>query len=154
TVQWMDASSNEGGFRIERSLDGNTFAPVGGDRPAAPGTGSTVSFIDTGLSPGTKYFYRVWAFNAGAESAHSGPANGTTLPPPPAAPTILNATVVSSSEIDVAFRDNSTNETSFRLDRSTDGGATFPNSSSLQSSQGASQTITAPDNGLSPNTTY
>src|SRR5207248_68837 len=40
---------------------------------------------------------------------------------PPAAPSLLSGSVVSSSEIDLAWTDNSFNETGFELERSTDG---------------------------------
>jgi hypothetical protein len=47
---------------------------------------------------------------------NSGPA-----PTVPAAPTGLSATAVSSSQINLAWTDNASNETGFRIERSTDG---------------------------------
>jgi len=44
---------------------------------------------------------------------------------PPAAPTTLSATAVSSAQINLAWVDNSNNETGFRIERSADGGVTF-----------------------------
>ena len=56
-LSWTDTTSDESGFRVERSPDGVTFAPVGADLAAG-----TTNFKDTGLSPNTTYTYRVSAF--------------------------------------------------------------------------------------------
>src|SRR5205085_2032344 len=55
---------------------------------------------------------------------YSNTATATTAAPPPqppAAPDGLTAAAASSSAIDLAWNDNSTNETGFTLERSTDG---------------------------------
>ena len=44
---------------------------------------------------------------------------------PPASPTNLTATVMSSRRIDLTWADNSSNETTFRIERSTDAGSTW-----------------------------
>jgi len=51
------------------------------------------------------------------------PISGGPAPTPPAAPTSLTASVVSSSGIDLAWRDNSGDETSFKLERRAGSGA-------------------------------
>ena len=43
----------------------------------------------------------------------------------PAAPSALTATVVSNYQINLAWTDNSTNESGFKIERSADGGATW-----------------------------
>lgn len=66
-LAWTDTSATETGFTIERSLDGSAWAPVQ-TTPA-----DTTAWLDTSLSSGTVYHYRVSAFNDGG-SATSGTA--------------------------------------------------------------------------------
>lgn len=74
-VSWNDASSNEDGFDIERSLDGTNFS-------AHASVGANVtSFTDSGLSQSTTYWYRVRAFNTAGSSSWNGPASDTTFAP-------------------------------------------------------------------------
>ena len=61
TLSWTDNSSNETGFRVERSSDGTTFTVVAVLGPNV--TGHT----DQGLLPFTAYLYRVFAFDASGE---------------------------------------------------------------------------------------
>jgi Matrixin len=64
-VNWVDASTNESGFRVERSSDGVTFTQVGQ-------TGaSVVAFQDRTTTGGKTYWYRVRAYNSGGTSATS-----------------------------------------------------------------------------------
>ena len=71
-----------------------------------------------------------------------------TPPAPPAAPSSLTATAVSSSQINLAWMDNAANEEGFKIERSTDG----MNFSPLVT-VGANVTGYS-DTGLSPSTTY
>jgi predicted secreted protein len=48
--------------------------------------------------------------------------NGSTPPTPPAAPSNLTATAVSSSQINLAWADNATDETGFKIERCTGAG--------------------------------
>src|SRR5207237_846961 len=77
------------------------------------------TYSSTGLTAATLYYFRVLATNTGGSSAASNTASGTTLPLAPAAPSGLTATVASSSTINLAWTDNSTNETGFTIQRST-----------------------------------
>jgi hypothetical protein len=74
------------------------------------------SFTDTGLTNGTTYFYQVSAINAGGESGRSLEVFGTPQGLPPNAPTNLSATPVSPTQIDLAWTDNSNNETGFVIE--------------------------------------
>ncbi|MDQ3928487.1 MAG: fibronectin type III domain-containing protein, partial [Chloroflexota bacterium] len=114
-LSWTDNASNEDSYTVERSLDGTTGWTVLTGTLAA----NTNSYADTSVNPATKYYYRVKASNAGGDSAYSNTASTTTPDVAPAAPSGLTATAVSSSRIDLRWTDNSTNEDSFVLERST-----------------------------------
>ena len=118
-LSWTDSASNESGFRIERSPDGTAFAEI-----ATVGANVT-SYANTGLTAATQYWYRVRAYNGTGTSSYAGPTSATTLAPAvsPAAPTNLMATATSSSQINLSWTDNASNESGFRIERSPDGTA-------------------------------
>ena len=69
TLNWTDNSSNETGFKIERSTDGVNFSQI-------TTTGANVtSYKNVGLTGGTTYYYRVRATNATGDSAYSNTAS-------------------------------------------------------------------------------
>ncbi len=114
-LSWADNSSNEDGFAVERSTDGTTFAPL------ATVAANATTYTDTGLTAATTYTYRVRATSSGGNSGYSNTAAATTqaagggeLP----APTGLSANVVSSTRIDLAWTDNATSETGYRVEQS------------------------------------
>jgi uncharacterized protein (TIGR02145 family) len=114
TISWTDNSGNETGFKIERSPNGTS----GWTEIASVGPGVT-NFQNTGLTPSTPYFYRVWAYNSAGNSDYSNTANATTKlnVPIPTAPTDLQADVVSIAEIFLSWTDNSSNEKGFIIER-------------------------------------
>lgn len=75
TLTWVDNSTNEDGFRIERATVAGSgpgpFSQVG--QVAA----NVLSFVDQPLVAGTSYCWRVIAFNAAGASAPSPQACGT-----------------------------------------------------------------------------
>ena len=73
-LTWSDNSSNEDGFKIERSTNGTSFVQIAT-------VGSNVrSYTNTGLASATRYWYRVRAFNASVDSAFSNTATARTKP--------------------------------------------------------------------------
>jgi hypothetical protein len=98
----------------------------------------------------TTYYYRVLASNSVGNSGYSNIATATTnaAATVPATPSGLVATAASSSQINLAWVDNSTNETSYRVERSTDG-TSFTTVATL----GANVTTYA-NTGLVASTTY
>jgi hypothetical protein len=64
-LAWTDNTGNETGFRIERSLDGRTWAQAG-----TVGANVT-SFTAAGLAANTTYYFRVVAINAAGASPPS-----------------------------------------------------------------------------------
>jgi len=75
-ISWTDNSETENGFRIERAPDvagaPGTFATVG--TTAA----NVTQFLDTGLTDGTKYYYRVTALSLAGPSAATATVSATT----------------------------------------------------------------------------
>jgi putative Ig domain-containing protein/fibronectin type III domain protein len=146
---WTETSSNVDGFKIERCQGAGctNFAQIAQTGP------STTSFVDSGLASGTTYSYRVRAFNSGGNSAYSNTASATTttqLPSPPAAPTNLTATAGSSSQINLGWVDNSTNEDGFYIERCQGAGcANF-----VQIAQTGPKNTGFIDSGLAGGTTY
>ncbi len=116
-VTWEDDSSNELGFKVEHSLDGNSFSEISVE---AQNTESTTL---SGLAAGTTHYFRVAAYNAQGNSSYTAIVNATTAPGAglPAAPSNLSASTVSDSQIDLSWTDNSSDEDSFIIERSLDG---------------------------------
>ena len=111
-LNWADNSTNETGFRIERSNDGTNFA-------ALTTVGANVNgYSDTGIAPATTYYYRVAAFNNNGDSGFSNVASATTVSVPPAAPTNLTAAAVAPAQINLSWSDNAGNETGYKVERS------------------------------------
>ena len=117
-LKWLDNSDNETGFEIERGLDGVNFEKI-----AEVGAGVVV-YSDKGLSASTKYGYRVRAKNTAGVSGYSVPKEAVTSAVPvvvPKSPSDLSLTVVSNSQIDLKWVDNSDNEVVFEIERGLDG---------------------------------
>ena len=143
-LAWTDNATNETGYRVERSPDGTTNWTA-----VATLAANATSYSDTGLTANTTYYYRVFAFNTGGDSAPSNTANATTLPNPPAAPSNLSATAVSQSVIDLAWTDNATSETGYRVERSPDGTTNWTTVATLDPNA-----TSYSDTGLTASTTY
>ncbi len=112
-VTWVDNSDNEDGFRVERSLD----QTVGFTEIAATGPDETM-IDDNGLNADTTYYYRLSAFNTAGDSDYSNVASATTdaaATSPPAAPTNLQGSPLSSSTIRLTWTDNATNEANYAV---------------------------------------
>ena len=75
SLAWRDNSTNEINFLIERSTDNVTFTLL------AAVTAGLTNLTDSGLLPGTTYFYRLRAGNAGGFSSYTAVTNATTTVP-------------------------------------------------------------------------
>ncbi len=144
-LSWTAASVNHTGFKLERS----THRDSGFTQIASP---TATSYLDSNLTAGTAYYYRVRAFNAAGESAASSVADATTqaqapTPVPPSAPTGLTATARSATSVELSWTAASANHAGFKLERSTSRDSGF--------TQIASPTATSHlDNNLSAGTAY
>lgn len=65
TLTWQDNSDDELGFKVERSADGVNFSEIASVGP------DVKTYADTSVTPGTKYTYRVAAYNAIGNSPYS-----------------------------------------------------------------------------------
>lgn len=112
-LRWLDNSSNEGGFIVERGLTSNAVTEVA--RTAA----GVAAYEDRNLSDNTTYLYRVRAYNGAGSSSPSNVVEAHTLigGTAPNAPSNISARADSVSAVTVSWRDNSTNETGFYLER-------------------------------------
>lgn len=140
TVGWTNNSNGASGFKIEQSLDGTTFTQIG--------TSFGTTFQGTGPFNGSAtYYFRVKAYNSSGDSTASA-AGTTTTAGYPNAPSGLTLSVVSSSQINLTWTDNSNNETGFKVERSTDGNTWTPVTTTATNAGGYN------DTGLSQGTNY
>ena len=91
----------------------------------------------------------ITVFNGAPGGGTSSPANYSILPPPPAAPANLTATAISSSQINLAWTDNSNNETAFIIQRKAGASGTYSTIAIV-----ASNVTTYLDLGPATGTTY
>ena len=146
-ITWNDNSSNESGFEVWRSIAGSA-----GKYSLLTNVGPNVeSDVDSGLDPGTQYCYKVKALGSGItpDSPLSGSDCATTAAPV-TAPSNLAASATSSTAIVLTWTDNSSNESSFEIWRSTTGGS---GTYTLRKTAAANAESTN-DTGLTPGTQY
>jgi hypothetical protein len=118
-VTFTDNATNESGFVLDRALDaGFTSGLSSFNLGVNAGTG-LVTFVDTGLTPNTQYFYRARAVSGPTASANTGPASATTFPVP-SIPTSLLVSALSSTQVGLSWSLGAFN-TATRIERSTDG---------------------------------
>lgn len=149
-LAWTDNANNETGYSVERCAGATctNFVAI-----ASLAANATAYQNNTGLSPSTTYRYQVRATNGAGPSGYSNIAAATTqaAATTPAAPTGLGATTVSSSQINLNWTDNATNETGYLVERCA--GATCTNFVQI-ASLGANTTSYQNNSGLSASTTY
>jgi hypothetical protein len=111
-LSWTNNATTQTGFHIDRATSSDFTQNLATQTAAAGAT----AFSDSGLTPGTTYFYRVRAFNASGDSANSNTASATTLTLP-AAPTNFHPTLVTTTGVDLEWVNNAANATSVKVFR-------------------------------------
>jgi titin len=79
---WQDNSNDETGFKIERKIGSGSYSQI------ATVVAGVTSYSNTSLRASTAYSYRVRTYKGTLNSDYCEESSATTLPPPPAAPTL------------------------------------------------------------------
>jgi len=113
TLTWVDNSTNETGFVLERQLNGGAFAAL------APIAANTTQAIDTTVVRSTvpnTYTYRLKAVNGTASSAFTTPACITFDPnlTAPTAPSGFSVSSIDSTTLRLSW-DDTTNEANYEV---------------------------------------
>jgi hypothetical protein len=87
SFSWTNNASNADGYQIIRSVNGGTYSFLAMLPPQNSGVPNTMTFTDTGLTPGTNYSYHIEAYNLAGYSDFAGINTNTR----PVAPTNLQA---------------------------------------------------------------
>jgi len=123
-LTWTDNSSVEDGVEVQRAAQGEAWAVIA-TLPA-----NATGYHDASLSPDVMYTYFVRAQRDGGTSGASNTVQALVVTAPPAAPGPVDALPYGSNAVAVYWSANSSNETGYRIERSTDGGATWSDAGS------------------------
>ena len=138
-LSWTNNATNATGIKLERStISGGPWSEI-----TSLGATSTSYQNNSGLSAGTTYYYRVYAYNAAGDSEYA-TAGTITFP---AAPTGLLASAASSSQINLSWS-GVTGATGYQVERAPNSSGTW----TVLNSSNAGTTYSS--TGLSANTTY
>jgi len=143
-LAWTDNASDEEGFKIYRTTGATSvYSEV------ATVSADLTTYSDPGLPGGVTYYYRVRAYHAGGLSSYSNEVSATTSTAPPATPSSLAATAVSSGQINLTWIDNANNESGFKLERKLGAGGTYAEIASV-----GANLASYSNTGLAASTTY
>lgn len=156
TLEWTDNNDGEEGYDVYRA---ESTGPPGGQPSFGPfelvelALENATTFTDFGLKSNTTYSYRIVAvsFDSNLNSTPSDTVIISTLSNAPIAPSALNALALNQTEIQLEWRDNSTNETGFDIFRRKKGEAMF---SKITTTALAANTEFYIDQGLDTKTEY
>ncbi len=156
-LSWTAPVNNGGrvieGYTIQKSPDGRTVGLNAWWRDVVAHTGnSDTTYTETGLSPGTTRYYRVFALNSVAPSSESSNVATATTPTTdgtPSPPRNLKATAIGKTQIDLSWDppgdEGDSAVTGYKIEVSEDEGTDLV----------ASQTATTYEHtGLTPETIY
>jgi uncharacterized protein (TIGR03437 family) len=141
-LSWTSTATGIILFSAERRTTTGTYSQI--SQPAATST----SFDDSGLTGSTTYLYRMRVETSAGYSPYSNEVTVTTLQALPAAPTNLQATAISSSQVNLTWTNNAPDATGIRVESQPAGSASFTDI-------GAAATLTSAGiTNLQPNTAY
>jgi fibronectin type 3 domain-containing protein len=106
-LTWVDRSNNERDFLLERQVGSGAFVPLN----VLPI--NSTSYTDRQVLVDTRYTYRLRSRNAAGVSPYSNSATAQTL----ATPTTLQATLLSSTQVGLRWKDASTLEAAYVVER-------------------------------------
>jgi hypothetical protein len=148
SLTWNDTATNATAYVVERSTAGGPWTSLNSSLPP-----DATSYVDTTATPLTSYAYRVYATNLGGSSNYAGPASVTTPDDVPLGPTTLTATrsgAPKSQRVTLSWKDTSTNEAGFAVQRATNSSFT----SNLKTTTLPANTTTTVDSTVQRSTTY
>ena len=131
-ISWNNVAGNSG-YKLERSADGSTWSPVGGDLPA-----DTTVYHDTGLTAGGVYYYRLSTVSGAGVSLVSNVQIAPVLNPPSG---------ITAAKIDLSWP-TVAGITGYKLERSTD------NAIWTQIAAPSASTTSYPDTAVAPGILY
>jgi predicted phage tail protein len=142
-LAWTNTAANATAVLVEQSPNNTTFTQI------ASVAGTATTYTATGLTQGSTYYFRVRAQNASGNSGYSNTASTVAgIPAAPSGVAAGDSEISPSTQVNVYWTDNSTNETGFLVFRSLDA-VTFTQIATV----GAGVTE-YDDPGRTPNTYY
>tara|TARA_Y100000361_G_scaffold87458_1_gene77702 strand:+ start:7751 stop:9679 length:1929 start_codon:yes stop_codon:yes gene_type:complete len=136
-LSWSSGGDTDS-YQISRSTSsGSGFSQI------ATGV-TTTSYNDTGLSAGTRYYYKIRAVNTEGNSAYTSEVSRFTLPNQVSG---LSASAVSNTQINLSWNNPTGTEAGYKIERSTSSGSGY---SQIATTTSTSYSAT----GLTLNTTY
>lgn len=141
SLNWVDNSTREDGFKLERKDGSGGVFNMIANFPA-----NAVSYTDTGLVEGQSYFYKIKSFNSFGDSEYS-KMKGVTIPLN--APSNFTAVGIVNNAIRLRWSDNSLQETGFMIERRDQNSSSFILVASV-----ISNTVEYLDYAIVPNQAY
>ncbi len=141
TLNWTDNSNNETGFRIERVTDPGIYTQI------ATVAAITATYVDTSVSSGHSYLYRVCSYNALGNSPYTNEVYVAAWDS--VAPANLTVVAYSATRLDLSWSYTGTESYNTVIERKTGTDGTW--STIYTTALGA---LKYSDTGLMPNTRY
>jgi hypothetical protein len=140
------AAAGAAGYKLERKLTaGGSYSQIGAS--------NSPNFDDTGLTPGSTYYYRVRATNAVGDGAYSAEIPIVT-PSLPATPNGQQITGVTTTSISFSWTNNANNADGYQILRQVGGNGFVLLATIPPQNQDVPGVMTYTDSGLTPGTHY